>query len=198
MAFDVVVLGTLSLPEPSVEEWLASPVEPGAFPWLDGLAGGEVLQDTPEALLSALAEQARAPHELLEVSLTEGRLAVQAYCAEDTYREVSQALALLFASAAPFGGVGTLTFAGYRGLRFGEAVTVRGGHAAFSLLGPEALCALERRPDFAALDARIHARFDALVGRAAGPLDARSSRVVVNPFTGRTVRVAAPSEGSAR
>ena len=99
-------------------------------------------------------------------------------------------------AAAAFGGVGELCFSGYQGIRFGERVTVRAGRASWSALPAEEVSWLERLPPFQALDARIHERFDLLVGRESGPVDPRRSRWVVHPFTGRKVRVA--DDGAAR
>lgn len=184
MAFDVVMFGSLSLPERNVEEWLTTPL---------AVPGVELLHETPEALLTALKEVTCAPHELFRVELEGSRVTVQCYASEDTYRETSQLLTTLFASAAGFAGLGELYFSGYRGLRFGECLTVRGGHATSASLSAEALTQLEFHSAYAALEARIHQRFDSLVGRA--PVgDARGARWVINPFTGRKVRVAADSE----
>jgi hypothetical protein len=191
MAFDVVMMGSLSMPERNVEDWLASPVELTDFPWLDEVGGVDVPQDTPEALLSFLAHVTCAPHELFEVALCEGALTVSCYASEDTFRETSQALALLFASSAAYGGLGELLYSGYQGIRFGERLQVRAGVGTFSRLSSEDLARLELRPAFLALDAKIHERFDRLVGRpATGPMDPRRSRWIIHPFTGRKVRVA--------
>jgi hypothetical protein len=190
MAWDVVMFGALSLPERHVEEWLSSPVTREAFPWLDELGGHDVPHETAEALVAFLQDITVAPHELFEVSLVGGTLKVQCYVAEDPYRETSQALALLFASAADFGGVGELYLYGYQGIRFGERLTVRAGRTAYARLSLDALAAVEQLRQFTELDARIHERYDALVGRAPAPRDARRSRLAVNPFTGRRVRVA--------
>lgn len=198
MAFDVVMYGTVAVPERNVEEWLTTPVETTDFPWLDEVGGVDVVQDTPEALLALLGEQALAPHELFEVSLVGGRLSVASYVSEDRFRETSQALALLIASAAGFGGVGEVFFCGYQGIRFGERISVRAGRAAYASLPAEELAWLERLPAFQALDARIHERYDSLVGRRAGPVDPRRSRWVVHPFTGRKVRVADDSSRDGR
>ncbi len=196
MAFDVVMYGSLAVPERNLEEWLVSPVEPTDYPWLDEVGGVDVVQDTPEALLTSFAEQALAPHEIFDVTLVAGRLIVACYVSEDRFRETSQALALLVASAAPFGGVGELCCSGYQGIRFGERITVRAGRATWSTLPADELSWLERLPAFQALDARIHERFDRLVGRPGGPVDPRRSRWVVHPFTGRKVRM--PDDGAAR
>jgi hypothetical protein len=190
MAFDVVMFGTLSLPERNVEEWLTTPVEPGELPWLDELDGVEMIQETPEALLTCLEHVTTAPHELFSVQLVEGKLEVSCFVREDTFRETSQALGMLFGAAAGFGGVGELHFAGYQGIRFAEHITLRAGRAVFARLSGDSLARLEQHPGFQRLDARIHERFDALVGReTSGPVDARRSRWVINPFTGRRVRV---------
>lgn len=190
MAFDVVIFGTLSLPERNLEEWLTTPVEPSELPWLDELDGVEVMQETPEALLTCLEHVSTAPHELFDLALDEGKLTVSCFVREDTFRETSQALGMLFGSAAAFGGVGELFFSGYQGIRFGEHVTVRAGRATFERLAGESLARLEQHPQFQRLDVKIHERFDALVGREAqGPVDARRSQWVINPFTGRRVRV---------
>jgi hypothetical protein len=191
MAFDVVMFGSLSMPERNLEEWLASPVELTDFPWLDEVGGVDVLQDTPEALLGFLAEVSCAPHELFEVAVTQGQLTVNCYATEDTFRATSQALALLFASSAAYGGLGELCFSGYQGIRFGERLLVRAGRGTFTRIASDELAKLEQRPSFVALDAKIHARFDALVGRpVTGPVDARRSKWIIHPFTGRKVRVA--------
>lgn len=196
MAFDVVMYGSLAVPERNVEEWLTTPIETTDFPWLDEVGGVDVVQDTPEALLNAFTDQALAPHEIFDVTLVDGRLLVACYVSEDRFRETSQALALLVASAAAFGGVGELCYSGYQGIRFGERVTVRAGRASWTALPAEEVSWLERLPPFQALDARIHERFDLLVGRESGPVDPRRSRWVVHPFTGRKVRVA--DDGAAR
>jgi hypothetical protein len=190
MAWDVVMFGSLSVPERNVEEWLTSTVGPDDLPWLDEVGGNDVLHQTPEALLGFLRDVTVAPHELFQVSLADGRVTVDCYVSEDAYRETSQALALLFASSAPFGGVGELTFYGYQGIRFGERLRLAGGTCTFHALTQDELGAVERLPAFVALDTRIHARFDALLGREAAPLDPRRSRLIIHPFTGRQVRVA--------
>ena len=191
MAFDVVMFGSLSMPGRNLEDWLASPVELTDFPWLDEVGGVDVPQDTPEALLSFLGDISCAPHELFEVALQEGELTVNCYASEDTFRETSQALALLFASSAAYGGLGELTYSGYQGIRFGERLLVRAGHGTFTRISTEDLARLEQRPAFVALDAKIHERFDRLVGRpTTGPMDPRRSRWIIHPFTGRKVRVA--------
>lgn len=189
MAWDVVMFGALSVPELHQEDWLSSPVLREAHPFLEETAGADVLAETPEALLTFLRELALAPHELSEVNLEGGRLTAACHVSEDAYRETSGALLLLFASAAPFGGTGSLTLYGYQGIRFGEQLRIAAGRAAYVRLGHECLAELEQSPAFAALDAKIHARFDALVGRPEAPLDPRRSRLVISPFTGRTVRV---------
>lgn len=191
MAWDVVMFGSLSVPERNVEEWLTTLVSREELPWLDELAGAEVLHDTPEALVTFLRDVTLAPHELFQVNLVDGRVTVECYVSEDPYRETSCALALLFASAAPFGGTGELTFYGYQGIRFGERLTVMANRASFHKLSMNELAEVERSKPFTELDAKIHERFDALVGRVSPPrLDPRSSRLVVHPFTGRKVRVA--------
>lgn len=190
MAFDVVMFGAVTLPEMNVEEWLSTPIETAAFPWLDEVAGAEVAQDTPEALLAALGEVVCTPHEFLFVTLNDGRLQIQAYLSEDRFRETAQAVALLVASAADFGGVGEVHFMGYQGIRFGERFTLRGSRVAYAKLPAENLAALEHHASFQLLDARIHERFDSLVGRP-NIGEAKGSRCEVSPFTGRKVRVAA-------
>lgn len=188
MAFDVVMFGSLSVPQRNLEDWLASPVELSDFPWLDEVGGADVLHDTPEGLLCFLGEVSCAPHELFEVSLSEGQLSVKCYASEDTFRATSQALALLFASSAAFGGLGELCFCGYQGIRFGERLLVRAGRGTFTRVAGLELGKLELQKPFLELDARIHERFDALVGREA-PSDPRRSKWIIHPFTGRKVRV---------
>jgi hypothetical protein len=191
MAWDVVMFGSLSVPERNVEEWLTCAVHGEDLPWLDEVGGNDVAHQTPEALLTFLADVTVAPHELFQVQLVDGRVVVDCYVSEDPYRETSQALALLFASSAVFGGVGELTFYGYQGIRFGERLRVAAATTIFHCLTQEELAAVERSAHFVALDGRIHARFDALLGREApAPLDPRRSRLIVHPFTGRKVRVA--------
>ena len=191
MAFDVVMFGSLSLPERNLEDWLASPVQLTDFPWLDEVGGVDVMQDTPEMLLSVLRDVSGAPHELFEVTLREGQLTVGCYVTEDTFRSTSQALALLFASSAAYGGLGELCFSGYQGIRFGERLLVRAGRGTFSRIASDELAKLEQLKAFIALDAKIHERFDSLVGRTtSGPLDSRRSKWIIHPFTGRKVRVA--------
>jgi hypothetical protein len=194
MAFDVVMFGSLSMPERNLEDWLASPVELADFAWLEEVGGADVLHDTPEALLSFLSEVSCAPHELFSVALQEGQLKVECYATEDTFRSTSQALALLFASSAAFGGLGELCFSGYQGIRFGERLLVRGGRGTFTRVSGDELAKLEQRKAFLELDGKIQERFDSLVGRAA-PSDPRKSKWIIHPFTGRKVRVA---EDSAR
>lgn len=191
MAWDVVMFGALSVPQSNVEAWLTSTLLREHFGWLEACGGDDVPHQTPEALLAFLSEVTVAPHELFEVALVEGRVTVQCYVSEDPYRETSQALALLFASAAAFAGVGELITCGYRGIRFGEKLSVKAGRADLMKLGPEALAAVEQLRQFNELDERIHQRFDALVGRPPAPLDPRRSRTAIHPFTGRRVRVAA-------
>lgn len=190
MAWDVVMFGALSLPETNVEAWLSSRVSAEDLPWLDEVGGNDVHHDSPEGLLTFLREVTVAPHELFHVSLVEGRLTVECYVSEDPYRESSTALALLFASAAAFGGTGELTFYGYQGIRFGERLRLAAGSCTFASLSQHELGSVERAPGFVALDARIHERFDSLLGREPRPLDPRRSRLVIHPFTGRKVRVA--------
>lgn len=191
MSWDVVMFGSLAVPERNLEDWLVTPVEAEAFPFLDELGGVEVVQDTPEALLAFLAEVQVTPHEIFEVTRVDGRFTVRCFVSEDTWRETAQALGLLFGSAATFGGAGELTLYGYQGIRFGARVTVSRSEAAYAQLTQEGLAQVERLPAFLELDARIHERFDALVGRPAVPGDARRALWVVNPFTGRKVRAAA-------
>lgn len=191
MAFDVVMFGSLSMPQRNLEDWLASPVELTDFPWLDEVGGVDVLHDTPEALLTFLGDVTCAPHELFDVRLSEGQLTVGCYATEDTFRSTSQALALLFASSAAYGGLGELCFSGYQGIRFGERLLVRAGRGTFTRIASDELAKLEQLRAFIALDAKIHERFDTLVGRpTTGPVDARRSKWVIHPFTGRKVRVA--------
>jgi len=190
MAWDVVMFGAVTIPERNVEEWLATPVAHEEFPWLDELGGYDVPHETPEALLSFLKDVTVAPHELFDVQLLDGKVTVQCYVSEDPYRETSQALALLFASAASFGAVGELVIYGYQGIRFGERLTVKAGRTAYAKLGHEEMAAIEQLRQFTDLNARIHERYDSLVGRPPAPMDPRRSRLVVHPFTGRKVRVA--------
>jgi hypothetical protein len=189
MAFDVVMFGSLSVPERNVEDWLASPVELSDFPWLDEVGGVDCSHDTPEALLNFLGEVSCAPHELFEVRLNEGQLVVECYATEDNFRATSQALALLFASSAAFGGLGELCYSGYQGIRFGERLLVRAGRGTFTRVSGVELARLEQQKAFLALDAKIHERFDSLVGRTTTN-DQRRSKWIIHPFTGRKVRVA--------
>ncbi len=189
MAFEVVMFGGFTLDEAHVEEWLTTPIEPASLPWLNEVTGDEVLHDTPEALLACFGEPLAAPHEFLHVDQHSGRVQLQAYLSEDAWREHARGLALLVASAADFGGVGEVHFMGYQGLRFAHRLRLRGARATFMQLPEGELDALEKHPSFQLVDARIHERFDALVGR---PLigHAKGSQWLINPFTGRRVRAA--------
>lgn len=198
MAWDVVMFGSLSIPQQSVEDWLSTVVSRDEFPWLDDLGGTDVMHDTPELLLSFLRDITVAPHEIFRVDLSDGQVRVQCYVSEDPYRETSQALAMLFASSAHFGGQGELVFYGYQGIRFGERLSVGGGNATFTRLGQAELGNVERMKDFTELNAKIHERFDSLVGRPETPMDPRRSKLVVHPFTGRKVRVADDAGDSRR
>lgn len=191
MGFDVAVLGNLSLPERNLEEWLASPVAAETFAFLSELGGEDARLETPEALLAMLGEVVVAPHEFLTLERVDGQVAVRGFLTDDTWGQVAQSLALLFASAAAFGGQGELAFSGYQGLRFGAKVSAGAGAVRLTRLAEAEQAALERSPAFRELDELIHARFDALVGRVPGPVDARRSAWSVNPFTGRKERVAA-------
>ncbi len=191
MAFDVVMFGTLNVPERNLEEWLTTPSDPESFPWLEEVGGTEVPLQTPEAFLAYLTELSLAPHEFLEVTQVEGQVVVRAFVSDDAWRDAAQVVAQLFASAAAFGGHGQLTFTGYQGIRFGEQVTVEKGTATFATLAHQGLAAVEHAPAFKAIDQRIHARFDGLVGRPGAPADPRRSKWVVHPFTGRKVKAVA-------
>lgn len=189
MAWDVVMFGSLSVPERQVEEWLTTPIDRDTLPWLDELGGDEPRPDTPETLLASLEEVLVAPHEIFDVAHEGTRVAMQCFVSEDAYRATCQALAMLVASVEAFGGSGELTLFGYQGIRFGERVRVRGGETVYETLGREGQARVERSRAFRALDARIHQRFDELVGRPR-PEDGRTIWMV-HPFTGRKVRVAA-------
>jgi len=188
VAWDVVMFGSLSVPERQVEEWLTTPIDRDTLAWLDELGGEEPRADTPEALLAMLEEVVVAPHELFDVAREGTRVALQCFVSEDAYRATCQALALLVASVEAFGGSGELTVYGYQGIRFGERVRVRGGDTLYEALGREGQERVERSKAFRSLDARIHQRFDELVGRPAP--DGGRTRWMVHPFTGRRVRVA--------
>jgi len=188
MGWDAVMFGSLRVPETNLEEWLSSPLLLDELPWLEELAGDEVRADTPEALLGYLAETHVAPHELFEVRQEGAALEVGCFVCEDVYRATCQPLAVLFASAAEFGGSGELTFLGYRTIQFGDRLTSSKGQTVFRRLSRVEQEAAERSRPFKLLDARIHARFDALVGRTPPP--GAKLQWAVNPFTGRRVRVA--------
>ena len=114
MSWDVVMFGSLSVPESNLETWLTTSVSADEFPWLEDLPGSDVCADTPEALLSFLNDVPTAPHELFSVVRDAAHLDVTCFVADDPYRDTCQALATLFASASAFGGSGMLTFVGYR------------------------------------------------------------------------------------
>jgi len=192
MSWDVVMFGSLSVPEANLETWLTTPVAADEFPWLDDLPGSEVCADTPEALLSFLSEVPTAPHELFRVERQAAHVEVSCFVADDPYRDTCQALAMLFASAAAFGGSGALTFFGYQGIRFGERLTVSSDGVTLSQLSTRDLEGVEQSPAFLGIDALIHQRFDTLVGRPVATAGARGVRWVVHPFTGRRVRMVAP------
>jgi hypothetical protein len=180
MAFDVVLFGSLTLPEDAVEEWLASEITTESFGWLDDLGGNDLLHETPEALLTFLQESCLMPHEIFELHHEGGQLRLDAYVSEDAYRETSGALALLFASSAAFGGEGELLFYGYQGIRFGERVCVANGEAQLMTLSLSEMERVEISPRFDVLDSKIHTRFDDLVGRIE-----RKESTQLHPFTGR-------------
>lgn len=192
MSWDVMMFGSLSVPEASLETWLTTPVSPEEFAWLEDLPGSDVCEHTPEALLSFLNEVPTAPHELFSVTRIAAHVEVACFVADDPYRDTCQALAMVFASAAAFGGSGTLTFFGYQGIRFGERLTVSSAGVALSQMSSKELEGVEHSPAFLALDARIHERFDVLVGRPSLESGARV-RWGINPFTGRRVRMASPA-----
>ncbi len=194
MSWDVMMFGSLSVPEASLETWLTTPVSPDEFAWLEDLPGSDVCAHTPEALLSFLNEVPTAPHEIFSVVHAGSRVEVGCFVADDPYRDTCQALAMVFASAAAFGGSGTLTFFGYQGIRFGERLSVSSAGVTLSVMGTKELEGVEHLPAFLALDARIHERFDALVGRPALEAGARNVRWGINPFTGRRVRMASPAK----
>jgi hypothetical protein len=196
MSWDVAMFGSLSVPEANLEAWLTTPVSPDEFPWLEDLPGNDVLADTPEALLLFLSDVTTAPHELFSVVHRAARVEVGCFVADDPYRETCQALAMLFASASSFGGSGSLVFFGYQGIRFGERLVVNAAGVALTQLSSRELEAVEHMPAFRALDARIHERFDSLVGRP--PLGAGQRGAVwsIHPFTGRRVRMAATARSA--
>lgn len=191
MSWDVVMFGSISVPERNREEWLTTPINRDEFAWLDEVGGVDVTLETPEALLAYLQDVPLAPHHFFDVSADSSLVTVQGYLGEDPYRDVCQALALLFASAAAFGGTGELTTFGYQGIRFGERLSLAQGHPVHRQLSHDELAELERSKAFHFVDARVHQRFDALVGRPEAPRDARGSRWMVHPFTGRKVKTAA-------
>jgi hypothetical protein len=191
MSWDVVMFGSISVPERSREEWLTTPINRDEFPWLDELGGVDVPLETPEALLTFLSEVPLAPHQFFDVSADASLVTVQGYLAEEPWRDTCQALALLFASAAAYGATGELTMFGYQGIRFGERLSLANGQATFRQLTQGELGELERSRTFQCVNARIHQRFDSLVGRPDAPTDARRTTWMVHPFTGRKVRAAA-------
>lgn len=190
MSWDVVLFGSFQVPELSREAWLTSPITGDELPWLDDVGGVETRHDAPEGLLAYLAEVALAPHHFFDVAAMSSLVTVQGYLGEEAYRDVCQALALLFASSAGFGGTGELHVVGYQGIRFGERLTLAGGRADFRQLGPSELAEVERSRAFECVDARVHQRFDALVGRTGAPGRGRRASWVIHPFTGRRVRAA--------
>ena len=188
MSWDVVMFGTLSVPEANLETWLTTPVTADEFPWVEDLPGSDACAQTPEALLSFLSDVPAAPHEIFSVTHVGAHIDVTCFVADDPYRDTCQALALLFASASAFGGAGTLTFFGYQGIRFGERLTVSSSGVALHQLTNRELEAVEASAPFKALDRKIHERFDSLVGRPAADT-ASGLRWAVHPFTGRRVRM---------
>ncbi|MDX2008639.1 MAG: hypothetical protein SFW67_00530 [Myxococcaceae bacterium] len=194
MSWDVVTFGSFQVPELSREEWLTSPITRDEFPWLDELGGVETRHETPEALLAYLAELPLAPHQFFDVSAESSLVTAQGYLGEEPWRDACQALALLFASSAGFGGTGELMVFGYQGIRFAERLSLAQGRATFRQLGHDELGEVERAAAFQCVNARIHQRFDALVGRPEAPLDARGATWIIHPFTGRRVRAASAAQ----
>ncbi len=189
MSWDVVMFGSLSVPESNLETWLTTSVSADEFPWLEDLPGSDVCADTPEALLSFLNDVPTAPHELFSVVRDAAHLDVTCFVADDPYRDTCQALATLFASASAFGGSGMLTFFGYQGIRFGERLVVSSSGVTLTQLNTRELEAVEASPAFRAVNARIHERFDALVGRPQVAPGTRGLSWGIHPFTGRRVRM---------
>jgi hypothetical protein len=190
MSWDVVVFGSISIPERNQDEWLSALVDPVDFPWLDEVGGVDGPLRTPETMLGFLSDLSLPPHSFFDLSPSTGLVTVQAYLGEEPYRDVSQTVALLFASAASFGGTGELLTLGYQGIRFGEKVLLQSGLATFTQLGLQAMSEAEQSAAYQCLDARIHQRFDALVGRSEFPSDERHLGWMIHPFTGRRVRAA--------
>lgn len=190
MSWDVVLYGSFQVPELAREEWLTTPITRDEFPWLEELGGVETRHECPEALLAYLGDVPLAPHQFFDVSAETSLVTAQGYLGEEPYRDVCQALALLFASSAGFGGTGELMVFGYQGIRFAERVSLAQGRATFRQLGQDELGEVERSSAFQCVNARVHQRFDALVGRPEVPGDARGTAYVVHPFTGRRVRAA--------
>lgn len=191
MSWDVLTFGSITVPECNREEWLSTPINRDELPWLDEVDGVETTLESPEAMLAFLGELVLAPHHFFDVSADSSLVTVQGYVGEEPYRELCQPLVLLFASAAGFGGTGELTLFGYQGIRFAERLVLANGQATWRQLTQDAFGEIERSKTFECLDARVHQRFDALVGRPTAPSDARKARWIVHPFTGRRVRAAA-------
>lgn len=188
MSWDVVMFGALSVPEANLETWLTTPVTADEFPWVEDLPGNDVCAQTPEALLALLNDVPVAPHELFTVSHVGAHVDVSCFVADDPYRDTCQALAMLFASASAFGGSGALTFFGYRGIRFGERLTVSSAGVTLHQMSTRELETVEASASFKDLDRTIHERFDSLTGRPSAGT-ASGLRWAVHPFTGRRVRM---------
>jgi hypothetical protein len=186
MLWDVVMLGSLSVPQQRLDEWLGHPLSRD-LGWLEAIDGRSTVHATPEALLEFLREACGMPHEIFDVQLVDARLSVQCYVSQNPFLETSRALALVFASAAAFGAIGELVIYGYRSLPFGQRLIIGDGCCDFRQLDSSELQRLERRPALIQIEQRIQERFDGLVERQPTPSAAPRSHVVIHPFTHRFV-----------
>lgn len=184
MGWDAVVFGELKVPAAKVEGWLTTEVAPSDFKGWPDFFESEGEPRTPEVLLEELKGLVLEPHELMEVALDGGRLSVSAMMAKDPLLDARMALAVLWRSAAKHGGKGTLTFFGYQTASFGYRVTVENGKSSMKVLTAKEQAAVEKGKPYRAIDAKVHAALDGLLGAkgAKGP-----RRKGINPFTGKRV-----------
>ena len=181
MGWDAVVFGELKVPAAKAEAWLMAEVAPAEFKGWPDFFDSDFKPRAPEVLLEELKASALEPHEYLELTLSEGVLTVRGVMAKDPLLEVRMPLAVLWRSAAKYGGKGELVFFGYQTIQFGYRLKVGQGKSAVKLLTKSEQKAIEKTKPYKQIDARAHAALDSLVG---GKAKGKASKGV-NPFTGR-------------
>ena len=194
MGWDAVVFGSLTVPAAKVEPWLTTPVAPRDFRGWPDFFSDDFDPRPPEVLLEELKAAGLEPHELLDLSLQGGKLTAAGMMAKDPLLDTRMALAVLWRSAAKHGGKGELFFFGYQTIEFGYRLKVEKGRSTLKLLTKKEQAAVEKSKAYKALDARVQAGLDALVGKVALPgkrAKKGGGTWGINPFTGKKIRVGA-------